>query len=142
MTKPKREKYSHLYSLSNQGDITKWVVLKQGNIYIEVEKADGEADREAKCSWHRIVPFVPSFVANQKAFSIKAWRTVDARYLFLGLFFASREDAVEYLHLYGEHQAKVVQPKEDKVVKIKHLMEQAYKSLEEAKRLQESFDDL
>lgn len=135
MTKPKRENYSHLYSLSDQGDIAKWSVMKQGNIYIEVDNLGTGAEYQRQ----KIQPFTHSF---KEALSIKAWCTTDARFSHIGLFFASREDAAEYQRLYREHQAKLAKPKEDKLVKIKHLMEQAFKSLEEAKKLQESFDDL
>lgn len=134
MTKAKRKKYSRLYSLSDQGDIAEWSVTKQGNIYIEVENLGKGAD----WLWQKIQPITHSF---KEAFGIKAWCNTNAGFSHLGLFFASEEDAAEYLRLYKEHQAKLAESKEDKVVKIKHLMEQAYKSLDEAKKLQESVDE-
>ena len=133
MTKPKREKYSHLYKLSNQGDITQWKVLKQGNIYIEVQ-GTGKDDKP-EFFLHKIRPFI------NKLNYAKAWCMEDARFSYIGLFFASKEDAEEYQRLHKEYQDKNAKPKEDKVVKIKHLMEQAYQSLCEAKKLQESFDE-
>jgi hypothetical protein len=93
MTKPKREKYSHLYCLSRQGHITKWSVEKQGNIYIEVDNLK----KGAEWFWLKIRPITHSF---KEAFGIKAWCSTDERFSNLGLFFASEEDALEYQRLY------------------------------------------
>lgn len=130
MTRAKREQITHLYRLSDKGDITEWKVHKQGRVYIDVE-GSGE---EAKYGWQTLIPY--QGITN----NIKAWCTKNAKFS-LGLFFLSREDATEYQSLYKESQTELAEPNERKVVKIKHLVDAAYASLREARRLQAGLDD-
>lgn len=135
MTKPKREKYKSLYHLGNEGIITEWSVVKQGTLYLYVlgegkEETFGEQQLQPAIVWD----------CKGRVVDVKAWKSTNSRWS-LGYFFASRDEAANYLRLYKESQVEAAEPNEDKIVKIKHLMEQAYKSLQEAKRLQESFDE-
>ena len=136
MTKPKREKYKSLYRLGEGGVITEWVVVKQGTTYLYALGAD----KEETFGEQQLLPATPCDCKGNITSITKAWSATNARWR-LGYFFASKEDAAEYLRLYKESQKEAAKPKEDKVVKIKHLMEQAYQSLCEAKKLQESFDE-
>ena len=136
MTKPKREKYKSLYRLGNEGVITQWSVVKQGTFYLYVL---GEG-KEETFGEQQLSPSTPRDCKGNLTDITKAWFPTNARWR-LGYFFASREDAAEYLRQCKESLVEAAEPKEDKVVKIKHLMEQAYKSLDEARKLQESFDE-
>lgn len=137
MPKPKREKYTDLYHLGDEGIITEWSVVKQGTSYLYVVGKDTEETYEEQQLTHILPKDCRGMPIN-----VNAWQPTNASARSsLGLFFASREDAAEYQRLYREPQAKLAKPKEGKVVKIKHLMEQAYESLREAKRLQESVDE-
>lgn len=135
MTKAKKEIYKSLYHFGDEGIITEWSVVKQGTVYLYVlgkgkEETFGE---------QQLLPSTP-LDCKGKAISLRAWSSTNARWR-LGYFFASKEDALDYLRLYKQSQSEVAEPKEHKIVKIKHLMEQAFKSLQEAKRLQDSFDE-
>ena len=136
MTKAKREKYKSLYHLGDEGVITEWSVVKQGTLYLYVL---GEG-KEETFGEHQLLRSTLYDCKGSMISTIKAWSPTNSRWR-LGYFFASKEDATEYLRLYRESQQEAAEPKEDKVVKIKHLMEQAYKSLDEARKLQESFDE-